>query len=286
MLIYREVMEKLAAAKKKYNTNDVDKERELIRQYQMTHNPIIFQQILLQFKGAISAAIRQSGNQDIGDPAAVHGRAIAAVKDAVESYDPTRNRKPSAHITDGIKWALKKAGYRSQNETRMGEAETIDSGYINIAENSLRRQRIPITPISLQKEIQEMNSGKKGKKKAITTSQIERVKSMERMNLSGGGIVQGEGEKIRLEDIKNTGGGNAGQLQDDEYNKEIVMARLSRLSPVEQGVIRDKEGLGTNKPESSWNHIALNNNLKNSYTARTIYNKAIQKLKDMGDRGE
>jgi len=270
-------IEKLALAKKKYDT---DKEKDLIKRYKDTKDPFLFTKILYEFKPVIDTAIRKSGNQDVGDSAAVRGRAYEAVKSAVESYNPNMNRKPSSHIHDTIYYALKKAGYRAQNEARMGEQDTIDSGYINIAENVLKREHTPINTVSILNEVTKMK-GSKGLKK-ITTDQIERVKGMQRRSLSGGRIVSGEGEDIRLEDIFNTGGTRTTDIVEDEYDKDIVQGFLARLSPTERGVVKDRHGLGPNtQPEMSWNYVALNNNLSSSYMAKRVYADAIRKLKDM-----
>ena len=63
-------IEKLALAKKKYDT---DKEKDLIKRYKDTKDPFLFTKILYEFKPVIDTAIRKSGNQDVGDSAAVRG---------------------------------------------------------------------------------------------------------------------------------------------------------------------------------------------------------------------
>lgn len=238
------------------------------------------------FKGTIENAKIRATTFKL-DKNDVDQLSLKMFKQAIVTYNPSAGTKPSTHIYNAITMGLKKENDFASNRTLMkDQGHTTDSRYIYTAEQDLIADGIEPTP----DRVAQLASTFKGGKPINNMFLVEggdyvlKVKGLVRKDLSSGLSTSGdEGEQITFEDVYHADKASKQDLFDFNRRQQIQQVMSRVLTPLEQNVVKDREGLWEDgrAKETNWNYIVLNNpELRSRHLAQKVYNEAMEKLKN------
>ena len=267
---------------------NVEQEKELIKRYQRTKNPLVFKELQRRYDSLIRKAVLDSGLSNfIADQSTIMSQALAAFEGAITDFKDNKNAKPSTFITQRIDFALRNyknrmVGDVSHKSDQMSRKTALYQMAINQMSTDPNFQNA--TDKDILKHIKNMKDSRgKPMGRDFVLSDIKKIKDLSRTELIGSKIINaGTGEDISQHELSDTSNISAYDIMRKQQEAKVISDILNTtpaLSPKQKNYIRRLCGLGRMKrsPNKSRARVDSGVTLTEAYKAETIVNEQLRR---------